>query len=810
MQLDEPRLTENALTVLKKRYLRRNDHGEVVEEPRELFWRVAQNIALMEILYHPEVYGSPSWPTPAAGPAAGLLRPSDHDLATLRMAYDRYAQQGAMRVPFARVEELVKEEAPVLEELSLRFYRLMASWDCLPNSPALMNAGRELQQLSACFVLPVEDSMVSIFDSLKNAALIHQSGGGTGFSFSRLRPKNDVVRSTGGVASGPVSFMKVFNAATEAVKQGGTRRGANMGILRVDHPDILEFISCKANTTEVTNFNISVGITDAFMDAVGADGEYDLVNPRNGEVTARLRAREVMELVVEYAWRNGEPGIIFLDRINRDNPTPTVGAIESTNPCGEQPLLPYEACCLASVNLARFVTGDGVDRARLADTVRTAVHFLDNLIDANRYPLPAIDEMVSANRKMGLGVMGWADALIRLGVPYDSQQAIDLAQEVMAFIGEQALAASAALAAQRGPFPSFPVSTYAQTGHPPLRNATTTTIAPTGTISIIAGTSSGIEPLFSIAFTRNVLDNQRLVEVNPLFEEVAREQGFYSEQLMRRIAEAGTVNGVTEVPARTQAVFVTAHEISPEWHVRMQAAFQAHTHNAVSKTVNFPHDATREDVATVFRLAYELGCKGVTVYRDGSREAQVLTVGRQEAGVAQQGVNGSWGKIRPIDRPARLQGFTDEKMTPLGKLFLTLNVLNGHPVELFAQIGKAGSDVSAFTEGLARLISLALRAGVDPHEVADQLWGIGGSRSVGFGPNRVRSVPDAIGQFLTEWLREHEPAAGKPPGPSLPAPTADQPVTPRKNLQLCPACGCHALAHLEGCAKCLACGYSEC
>jgi ribonucleoside-diphosphate reductase alpha chain len=579
-----------------------------------------------------------------------------------------------------------------------------------------------------------------------------------------------------------------------------------MGILRVDHPDILEFIACKERNSDITNFNISVGLTDAFMQAVESQGEYSLVNPRDGKVTATLAAQEVFDLIVHHAWKNGEPGIVFLDRLNRDNPTPELGEIESTNPCGEQPLLPYEACCLASINLAKFA-GDGLDWGTLRQRVHLAVHFLDNLIDANKYPLEEIELMVLGNRKVGLGVMGWADCLIKLGIPYDSPGAVELAGRVMEFIRSEAISASTALASGRCPFPNFPRSTYHRAGMAPLRNATTTTIAPTGTISIIAGTSSGIEPLFSIAFTRHVLDEQQLVEVNPLFEEVTQRLGLYTGELMARIAQTGTLAGVTELPADLRRVFVTAHDIAPEWHIRMQAAFQKHTDNAVSKTVNFPHTASEAQVAEVFRLAYQLGCKGVTVYRDGSRELQVLTAGQgappELSPRVPHDVNGGWGKILPISRPTRLSGCTDQLVTPLGKLFLTLNTLYGHPVEVFAQIGKAGSDVSAFTEGIARLISLSLRAGVDPREVADQLRGIGGSSSVGFGPHRVRSVPDAIGQFLTEYLNA-QPADGEGKVPALAGEER------RQSFQLCPSCGCHSLAHEEGCAKCFACGYSEC
>lgn len=868
-------LTENAIAVLEKRYLRKDESGKVIETPRDMFWRVAKNIALMDILYEPDVYiadplATQKGDTKDCVKDCSLLEPespvgcddlpplelTSWDWATLKMAYDRLARRGRMRVSWDQMESIVRSREKLLRRTAVLFFQLMADGRFLPNSPALINAGRELQQLSACFVLPIDDSMVSIFDTLKHAALIHQSGGGTGFSFSRLRPKNDVVRSTGGVASGPVSFMKVFNAATEAVKQGGVRRGANMGILRVDHPDILEFITCKTDTRELTNFNISVGLTEKFMKAVEENGEYELVNPRNGQVTGKLRAREVFEMIVDQAWRNGEPGIIFLDRLNRDNPTPELGEIESTNPCGEQPLLAYEACCLGSINLGRFtrpVWGDvaqgsgdpyGGDPSRgdpseridwegLRATVRAGVHFLDNLIDANKYPLPQIDEMAHGNRKIGLGVMGWADMLLDLGIPYDSEEATSLAEKVMSFIEEESIKASSLLASCRGVFPNFEKSIYSSKGLP-MRNATTTTIAPTGTISIIAGASSGIEPLFSIAFTRHVLDRKSLVEVNPRFLAVAKALGFYSEELMERVAERGTLSGIEGIPEKVRRVFVTAHEVTPEWHIRMQAAFQKYTHNAVSKTVNFPRHATREDVEKVFVLAYKLGCKGVTVYRDGSREEQVLTVGAHKAGNEEAGgdrgnvqlpastetafdgtvpekrsVNGPWGKIRPIERPTRLDGFTMAKETPLGKLFLTLNTLDGHPVELFAQIGKAGSDVAAFTEAIARLVSIALRSGVDPQEVADQLIGIGGSRSIGFGPNRVRSVPDAIGQFLDEYLKHSMGEVQEEPEPARPV-QDELPLIPGKRFNLCPSCGTWNLVHVEGCQKCLSCGYSEC
>ena len=565
-------LSDNALTVLRRRYLARDADGVPSEDPLGMFRRVADNVAQAE-----RAYGA--------------------DDAEIGAAADR-------------------------------FFDAMASLEFLPNSPTLMNAGRDLQQLAACFVLPVQDSIESIFDAIKHTALIHKSGGGTGFSFSRLRPKDDVVRSTRGVSSGPISFMTVFNAATEAIKQGGTRRGANMAILHVDHPDILEFIRCKTDNQALTNFNISVGLTADFMQAVESGGTIRTVNPRTGEVVAELDAREVFDAIVVGAWRNGEPGIIFLDRINADNPTPTLGMIESTNPCGEQPLLPYESCNLGSVNLVRMLRREApraeLDFDRLGGIVDLGVRFLDDVIDANRYPLDEIAEQTRGNRKIGLGVMGWADALFKMAIPYDSEQAIDLARVVMAFIQRRARAASARLAESRGPFPNYAASTWAGREGGPVRNATVTTVAPTGTLSLIAGVSSGIEPLFALVFERHVLDGDVLREVHPIFERVARERGFYADDLMAHLADTGTLHGVSNVPEDVRRVFVCAHDVTPDWHIRMQAAFQQFTDNAVSKTVNFPNSATPDHVRAVFLKAYELGCKGVTVYRDGSREAQVL------------------------------------------------------------------------------------------------------------------------------------------------------------------------------------------
>jgi len=569
----DTRLSANSLTVLRKRYLRKDDEGNVVETPDEMFHRVATNVAQADL------------------------------------AYD-----GSINI----------------QAVGEKFFRVLSSLEFLPNSPTLMNAGRPLQQLAACFVLPVEDSLESIFNSVKNTALIHQSGGGTGFSFSRLRPKDDAVRTTGGVASGPVSFMRVFNMATEVIKQGGTRRGANMGILRVDHPDVLEFIGAKEDNNELSNFNISVAVTEQFMAAVEADGQLHLVNPHNQRVVKVLRAREVFDRIVDMAWKTGDPGIVFLDRINRDNPTPQFGEMESTNPCGEQPLLPYEPCNLGSVNLKLTLKDSGgkceIDWAKMERTIRTAVHFLDNVIDVSRYPLDAIDRMAKGNRKIGLGVMGFADLLIRLGIPYDSEQALMTGEAVMEFIEEIGWDASTDLAKKRGVFPNYPESKYDHEGGPRLRNATVTTVAPTGTLSMIAGCSSGIEPLFALYYTRHILGEIELPEVNDYFLDKMKERGLMSDSLIMNIMGRGeSIQRMPEVPEDLKRIFVTAFDIAPQWHVRMQAAFQRHTDNAVSKTINFPPQATREDIRNAYLLAYREGVKGITIFRSGSKSEQVLT-----------------------------------------------------------------------------------------------------------------------------------------------------------------------------------------
>ncbi|MBU4139376.1 MAG: adenosylcobalamin-dependent ribonucleoside-diphosphate reductase [Euryarchaeota archaeon] len=503
------------------------------------------------------------------------------------------------------------------------FLKILSNLEFLPNSPTLMNAGTDMGQLSACFVIPVEDSLTSIFDAVKNMALIQQSGGGTGFSFSNLRPSGDIVRTTHGVASGPVSFLRVFDIATDVIKQGGKRRGANMGILRADHPDIIEFITSKTKEGSLTNFNISVAVDDRFMNAVRDDGEYELINPRNREVVKKVSARDIWNLIITMAWRNGDPGIIFIDEINRHNPTPQVGMMESTNPCGEQPLLPYESCNLGSINLAKMVKDGSIDREKLEKTINIAVKFLDNVIDINKYPLLQTEAITKANRKTGLGVMGFADMLVQLGIPYNSEEGLKTGEEVMSFIREKSHAMSERLAEERGAFPNFQGSIYKK----PMRNATVTTVAPTGTISIIAGCSSGIEPLFAISFVRNVMEGTKLLEVNPYFEAIAKERGFYSEELMMKIAKHGTLAGIDKVPDDVKRVFVTAFDVAPEWHVRMQAAFQKHCDNAVSKTINFPNDVDIKEVEKAYMLAYELKCKGITVYRYGSKAQQVLYLG---------------------------------------------------------------------------------------------------------------------------------------------------------------------------------------
>ncbi len=624
---DDLKLGVNAIKVLEARYLLKDEKGNVVETPREMFYRAARYVALVDILYDEDVYDPSGKQKRRSSEFNGKTDLSVYELEMLRNAFNELNLKGHMKVSFSDMMRILNDKWDSIEDTMREFYEVMVRRQFIPNSPTLMNANTKLGQLSACFVLPVPDSIEGIFDALKYAAMIHKSGGGTGFSFSRLRPKGDIVASTSGVASGPLSFMRVFDVATDVIKQGGKRRGANMGVLSVHHPDILEFITSKDTENRVlSNFNISVAITDEFMEAVENDDYYDLVNPRNGEVVRRIRARQVWNLIVTQAWKTGDPGVIFIDEINRKHPAKHLGEIESTNPCGEQPLLPYESCNLGSINLSLFVENGEVKWDRLRKVVHIAVHFLDNVIDANKFPLPQIKYMTRRTRKIGLGVMGWAEMLIKLGIPYDSEDAIHLAEKVMKFINDESHRASMKLAEKRGVFPAWEGSDWWKKGIR-IRNATTTTIAPTGTISIIAGTSSGIEPLFAVVFVRKVLNGEELLEVNPLFEEIAKKRGFYSEDLMMKIARTGTLENISEVPEDVKRLFRTAHEIAPDWHVAMQAAFQRHVDNAVSKTVNLRNEASIEDVERVYTLAYKLKCKGVTVYRDRSKREQVIHQG---------------------------------------------------------------------------------------------------------------------------------------------------------------------------------------
>ena len=815
-------LTPNAVTILERRYLIKDDQGQPIERPEDLFWRVARTIAAPD-----KTYG----------------------------ASDR-----------------------AVEGLAETFFELMATRMWMPNSPTLMNAGRPLGQLSACFVLPVDDCLSNgqsgIYDTLRAMALVHQSGGGTGFSFSRLRPQNDVVRSTMGVASGPVSFMKLYDASTDVVKQGGTRRGANMGILRVDHPDIMEFITCKDDLTQVTNFNISVAVTDAFMQAVEQGAPYDLLHPRTGKAVGQLNARDVFQKIVHGAWKTGEPGVYFIDRANAYNPVPHLGSYEATNPCGEQPLLPYDVCNLGSIDVGRCVKDGAVDWERLTTVTHLCTHFLDNVIDANKYPLPEIDNLAKGIRRIGLGIMGWADLLVRLGIPYNSDEGVELGRKVMQFIDEESKRASEKLAQQRGVFGEWersiwgPDATCARDAKGDrirpmrrLRNCNLTTVAPTGTISIIAGCSSGIEPLFAVAFMRNQA-GVLMPDVNEDFVAIARHEGWYSEDLVKRIAEAGHIH-FPEVPEKWQRVFVTAHDVTPEWHIRMQAAFQEFTDSAISKTCNFPREATESDVDQIYRFAFRQGCKGVTVYRDASRENQVLSTGattkkvQEQAAPPEQGqrlLAEALGRIAELDaelertraslhdveaenlqrrakrsRPDLLNGTTRRIETPHGTMYVTITQDDkGQPFEVFISLGKAGAPLMAGVEAIGRLISLGLRSGIPMNEIYRQLRGISSDRVVGLGPSKVLSIPDAIGIAIEKWMQEKQGIqqdllgeAGAPPQPAR-----RDAVTgvagegewrlavqghemEQEFLGACPDCGSQ-LAFAEGCAKCHVCGYSEC
>ena len=758
--------SKQALKVIEERYLVKDENLEPVETPDEMVWRVAWEVASAE------------------------------------------ARFGKKR---KQVMSLAKE-----------FYSLMVSREFLPNSPTLMNAGTgNGLQYSACFVLPVEDSMEGIFDALKYQAIIHKTGGGTGFAFSRLRPSGSIVKTSSGTASGPISFMRIFDAATNEVKQGGKRRGANMGILRVDHPDILEFIHCKEEGG-ITNFNISVAITDKFMDAYYKGENYDLIDPRTKNVAGSLSTRKVFDEITQGAWRTGDPGLIFVDRINKGsaNPVPALGPVESTNPCGEQPLYPFDACNLGSIFLGNFVEDRQVDWEKLSRVTKLSTRFLDNVIEVNPYPLDAIRKTVFNIRRIGLGIGGWADMLIELGIAYDSDEAMVLAEKVMKFISDEAVSTSEELARERGAFPLWPVSIYKE--GKPRRNSTVTTIAPTGTISIIAGASSGIEPLFAIAYQHIVKDkhlSRNLSFINPKFEQVAKEKGFWSQELMDKVAERGVVRDIEEIPQEVRAVFGTAHEIDIDWHVKAQSAFQKYTENAVSKTINLRHNATVEDVKKAYLMAWETDCKGITVFRDGSKDTQVLNLGVKETKTIEALV---------LERPLKVEGATYKIATPLGNAFITVNhTENGDPFEVFIMIGKAGSEVAAMAEALGRMISTTLRFGNHlparerAREIMEQLRGIGGGRSVGFGPNKVRSLPDAIARAIGlhfGFVLHPNGQAGAvmaaysaPPegGSNLSDPTS-APAGLTKIGDICPSCGAPAMVYEEGCSKCHACGHSEC
>ena len=783
----EPQMTPNALAVLEKRYLKKDETGNPVESPRGLFWRVALNLAEAERLHGAD------------------------EAAVLRWARE--------------------------------FYRVMADLEFLPNSPTLMNAGLPLQQLSACFVLPVDDSITGIFETLKHQALIHQSGGGTGFSFSRLRPKGDVVRSTMGVASGPVSFMKIFDAATQTVKQGGKRRGANMGILRVDHPDILDFVTCKDDLSQITNFNISVAITDKFMEAVQRGSRYDVVNPRTGQVAAQLDARQVFEKIASQAWKNGEPGLFFLDVTNATNPVPQIADFEATNPCGEQPLLPYESCNLGSLNLDKVLARRGarweVDWDHLERNVRLCVRLLDNVIDQNAYPVKEIEEMTRKTRKIGLGVMGFARMLFKLEVRYDSAEGVDTGRRVMKFIRDVGYDESQKLAAAKGPYPAWEGSRQQARGLKPMRNSYVTTVAPTGTLSMIADTSGGCEPEFSLLWYKNVMDGTHLPYVLDYFIEVAKAEGWWREDLLDRILKnGGSCRGIPEVPRKWQDAFAVSFDISSEWHVRMQAAFQEGSDSAVSKTINLPSDATAEDVKKAYLLAYELRCKGITVYRDGSRQNQVLNVGVSEklqGGAQEMKVEVSAPTtpltIKPRPRPDVITGRTQKILTGYGALYVTINEDEQGLFEIFAQTGRGGGYTASFTEGIARLVSLCLRSGVPAEEIIDQLEGIRSPRLVIDNRERIFSIPDAVAKALKRHIGASPAgvqasvdafppngvANGGEPAPAHGTVDMDSELE-RESVGAivksglnpeCPECG-RVLTYEEGCVKCLSCGYSEC
>lgn len=745
------KISKTAETVLEKRYLSKDEEGKVTETPEEMLWRVARAIAKAE-----EAYGGD------------------------------------------------------VDTISKHFYNIMSKQQFMPNSPTLMNAGTELSQLSACFVIPVSDSIDGIFKALWDMAKVQKSGGGTGFSFSQLRPKGDIVKSTMGVASGPVSFMKIFDASTEQIKQGGKRRGANMGVLNVHHPNIEEFITAKQEEGVLKNFNISVAVTDAFMKALEEGGDYDLLNPRSGEPMYRISARKIFDMIIDGAWSNGEPGVIFIDEINKYNPTPKAGKIESTNPCGEQPLLPYESCNLGSINVSSFVSGGNVDWDTFREVVWHAVRFLDDVIDMNNYPIPEIERNTLANRKIGLGIMGFADALFKLKIAYGSQEGLDFAEKVMKFVQEESHKASSALAEERGVFPNWEGSIWDKKGVK-MRNATTTTIAPTGTISIIADCSSGIEPVYALAFKRmNILDGEEFFEINGIFEDALRQLGMYNEDLIKKIAECGSIQGIKDIPEEIRNIFKCALDISPEWHVRMQGAFQKYTDNAVSKTINLPNTATRKDVESAFLLAYKLGCKGLTVYRDGSRQLQVLTTKskkKEKKSLRPKTLT------EPRPRPKITTGTTIETKTGCGALYVTINEDEQGIAEVFVQLGKSGGCAASQTEGIGRLISVALRSWINPEALIRQLKGIR-CPSIGFDNGEiVTSCADGVAKVLERHLRGEYSricmdVRGIKPLTEFTEKSQEEHAT-KLIGGVCPDCG-NVLEYGEGCMTCKMCGFSKC
>jgi ribonucleoside-diphosphate reductase alpha chain len=745
--MSEIKLSENQMKVLEKRYLMKDENRKVVETPEQMFRRVANNIAQAERLY--------------------------------------------IKEKKSVVEKKVNETADM-------FYEILSSLDALPNTPCLVNAGREIQQLSACFVIEISDSLDGIFKAIYNAAMIFRTGGGVGYSFSRLRPKDAVVSSTMGTSSGPISFMRAFNAATEVIKQGGVRRGANMGVMRVDHPDIMEFIHCKDQPGELENFNISVALTHKFMEAVDKNEDYELIAPHTKKVMRKLNAKKVFDEIVKSAWEKGDPGAIFIDRINEFNPTPEVGEIESTNPCGEIPLLPGESCNLMSINLLNHIHSKQVNWVKLEGTTRTCVRFLDNVIDMNKYPLGIIEEMSKANRKIGVGVMGFADVLIKLGIPYNSEKAIALAKKIMKFIDEKAKEMSIELGKERGSFPNFGKSVYkGECKH--LRNATRTMIAPTGSIGMIAGVSGGIEPLFGVTWVKKVMEGTEIKEVHPLFKEIAEKEGFYTDELGEEISKTGTLKNNDKIPRHIQDLFVCAHDISPEWHVRMQAAFQEYVNNSISKTINCRNSATVDDVARAYLLAYNTGCKGITVFRDGSKADQVYYSGNKVKAEEKEE-----DKIKtPVPRPDNVPGETRRIKTGCGNLFISLGVLEDKLFETIIRLGKSGGCATAYSEALGRLISLCLRSGINYSEIVEQLSGIRCplpiSKMEGHG-KQVLSCPDAIGIVVEEYLQVLTKGKVKIKTPE-----------PKVPVRMCPECNSILVAE-EKCLKCTnpACGYSVC